>query len=635
MFGILEADIVIMQELKIQRKDLTDDMVLVPGWDVYFSLPKFKKVMATLSRRQQKREANLVLGYSGVGIYTRNSTCAPIRAEEGITGILRSPKTGSPFRDLPEDQQIGGYPRLGQLSSAVDEASLDSEGRCVVLEFPGFVLLGVYSPANRDESRDDFRLGFLEALDIRIRNLISEGKQVVLAGDLNVVRSPLDSTNVAENLRKGGLTIDEWQSMPSRQLLNRLVFNGYDGEDDSSREQAVLWDLTRYFHPKRQGMNTCWDTKKNTRPANFGSRIDYILCSDGLKGWFSSSDIQEGLMGSDHCPVFADAMDARQIAGIWTFLSDIVNPTGMFSEGERQYPWSQRDLLSLSAKLIPEFNGRQSIRDMFSKQTYSPSSLPFSGSKPGNRNVASSVAKTESDGHATKLAATTEVDADTVGESHDSAIALQQPLATKRAAVIPEMSSRSKRPKSTAHSGANASPKKPSGQQTLQTFFQSRNPSRASPKNKESATKPADGSTALPATSNFAEQPGGESAVDSKARDSARKVFDPIEAKESWSRLLGKRTVPRCEHDEPCISLVTKKPGLNNGESMPLCKLTPKMLVTVQLQLANFELLLQEDHSTSVRDHLGPQARRKKIPSGGAVHLFGVAIGTVRRLRNK
>jgi AP endonuclease-2 len=45
MFDILEADIVIMQETKIQRKDLGDDMVLVPGWDVYFSLPKHKKGM--------------------------------------------------------------------------------------------------------------------------------------------------------------------------------------------------------------------------------------------------------------------------------------------------------------------------------------------------------------------------------------------------------------------------------------------------------------------------------------------------------------------------------------------------------------------------------------------------------------
>ncbi len=43
MFDILEADIVVFQEAKIQRKDLDDGIVLVPGWDCYFSLPKHKK----------------------------------------------------------------------------------------------------------------------------------------------------------------------------------------------------------------------------------------------------------------------------------------------------------------------------------------------------------------------------------------------------------------------------------------------------------------------------------------------------------------------------------------------------------------------------------------------------------------
>lgn len=43
MFDILEADIVVFQETKIQKKDLRDDMVLVPGWDCFFSLPKVKK----------------------------------------------------------------------------------------------------------------------------------------------------------------------------------------------------------------------------------------------------------------------------------------------------------------------------------------------------------------------------------------------------------------------------------------------------------------------------------------------------------------------------------------------------------------------------------------------------------------
>lgn len=43
MFDILEADIIIFQETKIQCKDLRDEMVLVAGWDCYWSLPRHKK----------------------------------------------------------------------------------------------------------------------------------------------------------------------------------------------------------------------------------------------------------------------------------------------------------------------------------------------------------------------------------------------------------------------------------------------------------------------------------------------------------------------------------------------------------------------------------------------------------------
>lgn len=59
---------------------------------------------------------------------------------------------------------------------------------------------------------------------------------------------------------------------------------------------------------------------------------------------------------------------------------------------------------------------------------------------------------------------------------------------------------------------------------------------------------------------------GDASGEDKPAADGDR-VFDPIESKESWSKLLGKkRAAPLCEHEEPCISFQTKKPGVNTGE---------------------------------------------------------------------
>ncbi|PHH52112.1 DNA-(apurinic or apyrimidinic site) lyase 2 [Ceratocystis fimbriata CBS 114723] len=49
------------------------------------------------------------------------------------------------------------------------------------------------------------------------------------------------------------------------------------------------------------------------------------------------------------------------------------------------------------------------------------------------------------------------------------------------------------------------------------------------------------------------------------------RVYDPIEAKESWSGLLGNRRPPLCEHNEACVSLKTKKPGMNCGRSFFMC----------------------------------------------------------------
>lgn len=238
------------------------------------------------------------LGYSGVVIYTRNSTCAPIRAEEGITGVLAPPNTSTSFRDLPDDEQIGGYPNAEQLSlSEVDALTLDSEGRCVILEFPAFVLLGTYCPASRDETRDEFRLGFLNVLDARIRNLAAMGKRVIWAGDLNISREELDTAAAEESMRKHGMEGHEYISTPSRRLFNQLLVGGkVVGDRDEGREKPILWDICRGFHEGRKGMYTCWETKINARPGNYGARIDYVLCSAEMKDWFCESNIQEGLL---------------------------------------------------------------------------------------------------------------------------------------------------------------------------------------------------------------------------------------------------------------------------------------------------------------------------------------------------
>ncbi len=628
MFDILETDIVVFQETKIQRKDLSDDMVLVSGWDCYFSLPKHKK--GCWPSCSLEKSCSPTTGYSGVVIYTRQSVCAPIRAEEGITGTLCPPNSSTSFSNLPEEEQIGGYPTPAQLAtSAVDASTLDSEGRCVVLEFPAFVLFGVYSPANRDETRDEFRLGFLDVLDARIRNLVAMGKRVFLTGDLNISREELDAANAEASMRKQGLTGLEFVSTPARRLFNHLLEGGkVFGERDEGREHSVLWDICRAFHPDRKGMFTCWEQKVNARPANCGARIDYVLCSLAMKDWFSDSNIQEGLMvrlaclramseltkpqGSDHCPVYADMKHAIFIHGMEHDLRDVMNPPGMFLGGKRQREYSATsDPLPLSGRLIPEFFGRRNIRDMFARK---PSLL-----QSQSNGISCKDAEVSEFTPANQRCSTTEMLSPLNGNPetpNDSTVTVptSSPSAVgkKRSAPATTGSKSTKRGKSGP--ATTAPPVTGKGQQSLKGFFkpsatldssvadaiQGREVSQTSLNDDTMgrALRPAadfaeihsahdvhmevaslDSAIHTPRKVGARPIPGDSPPVNTSpvgnhraVTQSQENIHDPIESKESWSKLFKKPATPRCEgHGEPCISLLTKKPGMNLGRSFWMC----------------------------------------------------------------
>lgn len=597
MFDILEADIVVMQEAKIQRKDLTDDMVLVNGWDVTFSLPRDKKGKLSSFPRDPACViiTDIPLGYSGVAIYTRNSKCCPIRAEEGLTGVLCPPKSSTRIRDLPADQQIGGYPREEQLLGPIDESVLDSEGRCVILEFPAFVLIGVYVPATRDDTRTDFRMGFLSALDARIRNLVAIGKQVVLAGDLNIIRTDIDTAGCSEQLRKEGMTLDDFLSMPSRRFFNQLIFEGQViGERDEGRKDPVMWDITRTFHPNRQGMFTCWETKKNARPGNFGSRIDYILCTDGIKNWFEDSNIQEGLLGSDHCPVYTTLADVVKHDGVDIHIADLMNPEGMFKHGKRLREWNAKDLLPQSAKLLTEFDRRRSIKDMFVKKLVTPKMKQTSTDTTGSKHLPSTL--NISDMQASIIdsslppSATPAATKSTSDASHGSPLKTTSPTTVSKR---PSSSTSAQQSKKVKAISAKDKGKPGPMQSSLKGFFKPKAPlpntTEENTQEGESSKmvsggeeikssssqfkKPVVGSSQLDDAANISDDEVGtiaqdRSDVDEAGGEEGEKVFDPIESKESWSKLLGKkRAAPLCEHGEDCVSYVTKKPGVNKGKS--------------------------------------------------------------------
>lgn len=318
VFQILNADIISLQELKIQLLGLTR-AGQVKRYKSFVSIPRSKK------------------GYSGVGLYVRipeelepelvRASLTAVKAEEGITGCLSADK---------ELASIGGYlsqDDLDELQISQEQLrDLDLQGRCVVVELASnTVVFSLYCPANSGgtEEGEVYRINFLTLLFRRCLNLRKAGKNVVIMGDINVSPDLIDNADainemikakqLKNNFREGPKKFETEnrlqclafrESTPQRQLLNLFVRPSFPDLEPS--EGAFLFDTTRCIHKRRLNMYTVWNTLTNARQSNYGSRIDLILSSQDN---VANADILPDLKGSDHCPVFTDFDTTGQSSG--------------------------------------------------------------------------------------------------------------------------------------------------------------------------------------------------------------------------------------------------------------------------------------------------------------------------------
>lgn len=75
------------------------------------------------------------------------------------------------------------------------------------------------------------------------------------------------------------------------------------------KEEKLLLDSFRELHPDVSNAYTAWNTYLNSRPANQGCRIDYILLSPDLgPPILKSSSVLSDVHGSDHCPISCELL---------------------------------------------------------------------------------------------------------------------------------------------------------------------------------------------------------------------------------------------------------------------------------------------------------------------------------------
>ncbi len=207
-------------------------------------------------------------------------------------------------------------------------------------------------------------MAYYKCLEERFDRLIAQGREVVIVGDLNIVRAEIDHPDPAKSLREYAQALAKKAEAAAAANAAAAHEPGSDddAEDadaDADRSRAAAqaaappaaaptfgshparaWlnsillpapggrfvDVGRALHPTRPKMYTCWNTVIDARPVNYGARLDYTLCTPGLSRWIKSADIQPHVYGSDHCPVFLELHDEIvEEDGRVTHISELLN----------------------------------------------------------------------------------------------------------------------------------------------------------------------------------------------------------------------------------------------------------------------------------------------------------------------
>lgn len=234
-----KADVVCLQETKAQEDQLADATFRPDGHHCFY------------------RDATTKKGYSGVAIYSK-----------------REPD---------------------EVRTSLGWAPFDDEGRYIEARYGKLSVVSFYIPSGSSgEERQGFKFEVMEWLRPILDEWLASGRDYVLCGDWNIVRSRLDIRNWSSNQKNSGCL------PPERAWLNGML--GDDGGSDGTPGRAGGWiDSYRALHPQGQDY-TWWSNRGAARANNVGWRIDYQLATPALGQRAKACAIAREPRFSDHAP---------------------------------------------------------------------------------------------------------------------------------------------------------------------------------------------------------------------------------------------------------------------------------------------------------------------------------------------
>ena len=230
------ADVLLIQETKTQDVNFPVDLYRDAGWNVVFHGQK---------------------SYNGVAIAAR----------QPLTDVMSG---------LPGDAE-------------------DEQARYMEATIDGVRVATIYLPNGNPAPgpKFDYKLAWMERLNLRAEQLLQDEIPVVLAGDFNVIPQDIDCYDPP------GWEGDALTRAESRAAFNRLSHLGYT-------------DALRACHPG-QVLYSYWDYQAGAWQKDNGVRIDHLMLSPEAADRLVAAEVDKGPRGlekpSDHTPVWVELRD--------------------------------------------------------------------------------------------------------------------------------------------------------------------------------------------------------------------------------------------------------------------------------------------------------------------------------------
>lgn len=182
------ADIVCLQEIKVQEDQIPEDMRVIKGYAAYYN---------TGSRK----------GYAGVAVYTKQ---------------------------IPRN-----------VISTLGMERFDREGRFLRLDYDDCILIALYIPQGARDKRD---MAYkLEVYDLLVKYLAKlRNKNVIVIGDLNIAHTELDLARPKQNMKNTMFTPEE------RLQLDRLKQLGFVDTFRMRNKEGGNYSWWPYFANARE-----------------------------------------------------------------------------------------------------------------------------------------------------------------------------------------------------------------------------------------------------------------------------------------------------------------------------------------------------------------------------------------------